>query len=375
MRVLTIRADAYEDSAKENLALVSKDVSVERAWGLDSRRHLSVLGRYPLLLALPDRWQSWILGGFIRGSRIVREWRPNALMSTYPIPSAHAIGFLLRRKFNLPWIAEFRDPMLQADYPPRALERWSFQKLEKLIFANSSEVVVTTEGCRRMYLERFPEFDGRRISVISNGYDPEMFAETACPGGDAQGRLTLLHSGLLYPDERNPEAFFRALASLKGSGFLERFNIEFRLRATGNDEYYRNMIASHGLTSIVNIAPRISYIAALEEMRSTSALMIFQADNCNDQIPAKIYEYMYCRKPILAFTDPEGETGRLLGELGVEHIVKLEDERQIEQTLKDFLPRLARDRAFVIPDGAVTRYSRASLSSELAGVLARAVAK
>lgn len=382
--ILTIDPDAYGDTADENLALVSRDVRVERAWGLDSRRHLAVLGRYPLFLALPDRWQSWILGGFLRGSRIVQEWRPTALMSTYPIPSAHALGFLLCRKFNLPWIAEFRDPMLQPDYPPRALERWAFRKLEERIFARASEIVVTTDGCRSMYLERFPELDSRRVSVIPNGYDPEMFAAAeVAPSRErnpeqtqrTQGKLVLLHSGLLYPEERNPEAFLRALASLQRSGFLDPFGIEFRLRATGNDEYYRNMIERHGLASVVKVAPRVAYVAALEEMLEADALVIFQADNCNDQIPAKVYEYMYCRKPILAFTDPAGETGKLLGRLGVEHVARLEDDRQIEQALEDFLPRLRNGRAFVIPKEAVEQYSRESLSVDLAAVLARAVSR
>ena len=120
-RILTIRTDAYEDTSSENEDLIPPHVRVERAWGLDTRRSLSILGRYPMILALPDRWQSWIVGGFFKGSKIIQSWRPDIIMSTYPIASAHAMAYLLQRRFRLPWVAEFRDPMLQPNYPTTRL--------------------------------------------------------------------------------------------------------------------------------------------------------------------------------------------------------------------------------------------------------------
>ena len=63
---------------------------VDRAFALNTHKHLALAGRYPRLLALPDRWQSWIAGGVIKGLARIRADRPDAIMSTYPIASAHA---------------------------------------------------------------------------------------------------------------------------------------------------------------------------------------------------------------------------------------------------------------------------------------------
>ena len=373
VRILTINPKAYEDTAIENQLLVPPYVCVDRAWGFDSRRRLAVMGRYPLFLALPDRWQSWIAGGFIRGLKIVRTWHPDVIMTTYPIPSAHFIGFLLQRRFKLPWVAEFRDPMLQPDYPTRRWERRAFAKIEQLVFTNANKVVVTTDGCMTMYLNRFPDLSRGKISCIPNGYDPEMFAETAVSKHRASGTLVLLHSGLLYPGERNPATFFQAVRSLAASGFLDNHRVEFRLRATGNDENYKNMVRSYGIDSYVSILPRVPYVKALEEMKAADALLLFQADNCNAQIPAKVYEYMYCRKPILAFADPAGETGTLLRSVGVHSIAKLEEPRQIEDKLKDFLEQMRTGEAFVVAEDDVARFSRQSRSSELNRVLMQSI--
>ena len=68
--------------------------------------------------------------------------------------------------------------------------------------------------------------------------------------------------------------------------------------------------------------------------------MLFQADNCNDQIPAKTYEYLYAQKPVLGFTDPEGETGKLLHSVGIRSVAKLEDSAEIENQIMTFVNQL-----------------------------------
>lgn len=373
--VLTIVPDAYEDTAKENLRLIPEGITLCRAWGVDTRHSLSVRGRYPLVLALPDRWQSWIAGGYFAGSCLIRKWRPDVLLSTYPIASAHVIAYLLRKRFSIPWVAEFRDPMLQENYPHTRFERWAFNKVEELVFANAAKIVVTTNGCKRLYQERYSSRFGPNISVISNGYDPELFLNV---GHEAQEPddakpLILLHSGLLYPHERNPTAFFEAVRNLLSEGFFERVKAEFHFRAPGNERRYEEWIARMGISSVVRILPRVPYVQALTEVTRADALMLFQADNCNDQIPAKAYEYLHARKPILALADPAGDTAGLLNDLGIEAIAKLEDAHAIATLLSDFLPRLKSGHAYTVPEHRTRPFSRESLTSELADVLDDAV--
>ena len=68
--------------------------------------------------------------------------------------------------------------------------------------------------------------------------------------------------------------------------------------------------------------------------------MLFQASNCNQQIPAKIYEYLYSGKPILGFTDPVGDTGQLLKRLNIASIAPLDDKEKIKSALLSFLDAL-----------------------------------
>lgn len=375
VQVLTIRPEAYEDVNQDNAELIPSHVSVHRAWGFDARRSLGVLGRYPLALAIPDRWQSWIMGGVLKGRQVIRSFSPDILMTSYPIPSAHVIGYLLQRYCGVPWVAEFRDPMLQANYPTHPWERRAFEKIENLVVSSAKRIIVTTEGCRQMYLDRYPSLRPSSILSISNGYDPEAFENIQSHSAHTRDphRLVLLHSGLLYPNARNPQSFFEAICALKDRGLFQQFKVEFRFRASGHELEYKRQIQELGIESEVRILPRLSYAAALQEMAAVDALLVFQAQNCNQQIPAKVYEYMRCQKPILALTDPEGETGQLLRSVGVQSIALLEAKDEIQRAVEQFIEQLSSGTAFVVSESDAARFSRESLTADLDRALREAI--
>ena len=79
--VLTARPCAYERTSDDQVADIPSHIHVERAFALDAARHLSVFGAYPRLLADPDRWMSWWLGGVPSGMRLAarnaRRRRPH----------------------------------------------------------------------------------------------------------------------------------------------------------------------------------------------------------------------------------------------------------------------------------------------------------
>src|SRR5262249_1167158 len=114
--VLTASPRAHERTSDDQLDDVA-GIAVERAFALDSARHLSVRGRSAGFTARPDRWISWWLGALPTGMAMIRRYRPDALWSTYPIATAHKIGHDLAYLSRLPWVADFRDPMAQEGYP------------------------------------------------------------------------------------------------------------------------------------------------------------------------------------------------------------------------------------------------------------------
>lgn len=373
--VLTIDPRAYEATVASTSNAIPPDLEVHRAFGLDAARHLSVFGRYPRMLALPDRWATWRLAAVRRAMQIIRRQKVDAVWSTFPIATAHRVGQEVARRSGLPWVAEFRDPMWQGEFPPDPVVNRFWRKLETEVFEHAARVVVTTQGTARLYEKRFPGVARPSIAVIENGYDESTFTRA---GGDAgcsrpaQGagrHVKLLHSGILYRSERDPTQFFAAITALKRSGSLVSEQVQIVFRASGDDAGYRRDVAALGIDDIVRFEPAIGYQQALEEMLAADGLLIFQASNCNEQIPAKLYEYLRAQRPILALTDPVGDTAHTLRSAGTGMIVRLDSAEDIQASLPDFLDQIREDSWTRCTSEVIARYSRRSQTLQLARLL------
>ena len=367
--VLTATANAYPEVARESLADIPVGVPVCRAPALDTARHLSIAGRYPGFLARPDRWKSWWLPAVPAGLALVRRFAPDALWSTYPIATAHAIGHTLHRLTGLPWIADFRDPMAQDDYPPDARTRAAYHALERRVVRRAARLVFTTPGAERIARARHPGLAANRVAVIENGYDEEAFAavdgRVRAPLHD--GAITLLHSGIVYQEERDPTALMHGLALLRERGGASAARLRIRFRAPVHEARLVELARAAGVAAAIEVLPPVGYRDALDEMLRADGLLVLQASNCNEQIPAKVYEYLRARRPIVALTDPAGDTARTLARSGVHLVARLDDPPAIAALLEQFL---ADPASLGTPaDAAVARHSRRSRTAELATLL------
>lgn len=373
--VLSAHPRAFEQSGSDQLKDIPPGVPVHRAFALDTKRHLSVKGRYLGFTALPDRWATWALGAIPLGLRLVRRHRPAAIWSTYPIATAHLIGSWLQCFTGLPWIADFRDSMTEEGYPRDPRQFRAFRRIERRAMERAAKLVFTTPGAVRMYQERYPSVPRDRFVVLPNGYDEAPFAEaerdlTPRPAG---GPITLVHSGILYPSERDPRQFFDALAALKRTGAVDAKSLRIVLRASGHDETHGAEIRKRGIEDLVSLEPQIPYREALREMLLADGLLLFQASNCNHQVPAKVYEYFRARRPIFALTDPRGDTASVLCDAGIDTIVPLDDATAIARGLAAFLAQVRGGGAPLVAADEVGRHSRRGRAEEL-GCLFAAVA-
>lgn len=367
--ILTVHPRAYEATHDGQMAGI-EGMDVRRSFALDTRRHIAVGGRYPGFLAVPDRWSTWMLGAVPAGLSMIRKYRPDVIWSTFPIATAHRIGHALHRLSGIPWVADFRDSMTEEGFPEDPAVRRSYLRIEKTAATRSRFAVFTTAGARAMYAARYAAIPADRWHVIENGYDEEDFAALPAVARGTGGRpLVLLHSGILYPSERDPTAFFHALRVLRDAGEIDPQSLIVRLRATGHDEHYQGQLAAMGLGDMVLLEPAVGYREALEEMVRADGLLLFQASNCNHQIPAKLYEYLCARRPIVALTDPAGDTASVLARAGVRGVAPLDRVDAIADLLRNLLPRLRAGTAILADEAEVLRNSRRSRTAELAALL------
>lgn len=377
--VLTVKPMAYTQVSDEQVSEIARSAVVRRVFAVDTARHLAIGGRYLDLLALPDRWVSWWGSAVPVGLALIRKYRPELIWSTYPIATAHLIGLTLKRLTGLPWIADFRDSMTEESYPPEPRRRKVYRWIERNTVQHCSRAVFTTPGALRMYAERYPDLPETRWRVIENGYDEENFcdAENGLTPEKTYGScpLKLVHSGILYPSERDPRPFFSALSELRRDDTITPDSVKIVLRATGHDDDYQEILREKRIQDIVFLEPPIPYKKALQEMLESDGLLLFQASNCNHQIPAKLYEYLRSRRPIFALTDPVGDTAQTLRDSGVDTIVRIDAKEEISRGLIRFLKRVQLGQAPIATEETIISHARRARTAQLASLIGQLVSK
>ena len=153
--ILTATPGAYDRVSDDLDQEIPPGLVVRRALAFDAARQLSFRGRYPGTLARPDRWMTWQFDGARVGGRMIREFQPDALWSTYPIATAHLIADKLHRRFTVSWLADFRDPMAQVAYPADPRTWCAFKRIEESVLTNAALSVFTTPGAAREYRARY----------------------------------------------------------------------------------------------------------------------------------------------------------------------------------------------------------------------------
>ena len=370
--VLTANPRAYESTDPQKETIPQTALPILRAFGLDTKRHLGFRGAYLDWMALPDRWVSWVLGAVPAGFLAIRKYRLDAILSTFPISTAILIGFLLHRLTGKPWIVDLRDSMTEEGYPKDPTERRVRLWIERNAIRHASRIIFTADSTRRMYLGRYPELSRDRCVVIPNGYDEEDFASLverpSAPIPDHQP-VRLLHTGLVYPEERDPRPFFQALARLKQEGKISPGTLRIAFRAAGSEDFFQGIVNTLGIADLIQFQPHVPYGQALQECADADGLLIFQAANCDHQIPAKAYEYLRLRKPLFALTSYSGDTAALLRDAGGSSIVNLADENEIYQALPSFL-KAVRTATHPLPHPEkILQYARRSQAQMLADCL------
>lgn len=313
--VIAPTVQAYEVCDPSLEVQLPASTRIVRTPWLNTKRHLSVGGRYPALLALPDNWIGWFPWAVATGRRILRSEGADLVFSTSPHATAHLIAWRLARAGGLPWVADFRDPWIEDPPEPgapngpvyRRLNRW----LERRVIERCDAVVVSTNQLRDTLRSRYPAQPSGKIRSILNGYDEMDFAALP-PAAPPGRRLRIVHAGSINAEFRDPVPMFQALGNMIRSGIAHP--AEFEIRFIGGGPYAQAQrvhaaIAAAGLEGSVVFLPRVPYDESLRELGAADVLLLLQASaDTVDLVPAKLYEYLRSQKPVLALVYPGAVT-------------------------------------------------------------------
>jgi len=320
---------------------VDPRVKVIRTYCKDLGR-VKYLSQYlPGFLALPDSWNTWLFTAIPKLLALIRQQTPVLLWSSYPIATTNLIAIIVQRMTGIPWVADLRDIMTDEYYPEPGLKRKLFKWIERQTAERARLLIFTTPGAREEYAHRYGYINNSKFRVIENGFDEGAFQCLQVRRNDFSGLpIRIVHSGILYPSERDPTELFAAVKQLVEENLIQEGELEILFRGTGHDKLWEGVLTEESLLGFIKLGKQLPYQQALEEIVTAEGLLLMQADNCDSQIPGKVYEYLRSERPILALVGLHGDTANLLRDVPQVVLGDIHDAMDIKQKLVGFLSEI-----------------------------------
>jgi glycosyltransferase involved in cell wall biosynthesis len=248
---------------------------------------------------------------------VILAEQPDVIMTSGPPHNVHLIGRALQQQFSLPWVADFRDPWYSwGGEAPYINNNFLLEYYwERRVFRHADRIVANTANTAEMFKRVFPH-SARRIEAVPNGYDPMPRSEL--PFRDKKNcSYVLLHTGEVYAG-RNPAPIAEAMRKLGETNRLNGRKLVFRLLGRCDDSVQKNLDAYSQLIELVGPVP---YTEALEEMRNADILVLLDSPERRIGVPAKLYEYICARRPVLAFARDDSDSAKILQQSGLSHAI------------------------------------------------------
>ena len=324
---------------------------------------------------IPDARCWWVRPSVRYLSNYLKEHPVDAIISTGPPHSMHLIARALHKKFNIPWVADFRDPWTDIDfYKDLKLTRCADRKhhrLEHQVLTEATKVVTVGWDCAK----GLESHGAKDVAVITNGYDDfsvETHGRASLHDDEREHEtlpFTMSHIGIVGAN-RNPETLWSAIADIvETQNFV---SLPIRIRLIGQvDNSVVESIKRNRIEKNVEIIPYIPHNQVIAEQQKSDVLLLFvnNTPNAKGILTGKIFEYMASGRPILCIGPEDGDSARILNETQTGITVDFDDKEKMKSVILDFMNKHKENQLVTKHSELVEKYSRRNLTKEFVKIL------
>lgn len=247
---------------------------------------------------IPDPKVNWVKPVIKKATEIIEHEQIDLIFTNGSPHSVHLSGVELKKKFDVKWIADFRDPWTGMDYfenlnlSTNSLKK--HQTLEKKVIT-STDLTLTVSPT---WEEDFKKLGATKTAFITNGFD-----EIIDPIKIEQ--VYISHIGSIH-DDRSIKPII---------SYIQSSNQACKLLLVGDvSEKIRNEVISVLPEKKYKFTGNVSHNEAKKWIAKSKILLlpINQAEDSNGRIPAKLFEYIASGKSILLLGNTNGDAAQIL---------------------------------------------------------------
>jgi hypothetical protein len=317
---------------------------------------------------IPDKFKLWHLTAIKTGIELIKQNKIDLIFSTSPPHSVHLIAEKIAQLTNVSWVADFRDEWTAHPLFHKQKRQQLHHFLERNVLQHCNHVVTINNAIKKNLSKKI---EPKKISIVRNGYDPEDFTQLAYDNQtDNNNKIKITYCGRLN-QLHSPDLFFRGLVNLKKSNnkLLEKISV----RIIGNIENKKYIKNFTELSETVKFFPYQPHYECIKSLYNSDILLLLATNmDSTEFLPAKLFEYIYLRKPILAIVSFPGELSQLLEEYGNSYIA-FENEPGSEKKIinKILIDIKNNEQTFAQNRSFINQFDRKKLTGELSEVFNR----
>jgi len=248
------------------------------------------------LIAYPDESKNWKNIALKKAEELIKKEKIDAIISNISPITSHVIAYELKKKYQIPWIADLTDLWSEnAAYSYGLVRKWFDKKLE-IKTLKLADCITTTSP---PYIEKIKKLHKNKpVYSIYLGFDLDILDFPISP---LTKKFTITYTGIFYPKKRDPLKFIIALSSLISEKKIDTEDIEVRFYSPENEKVKQDT-KKYNLSKIIKMKGFIPFNECLKRQRESQILLQLNWEDKNDKgvFSGKFFDYLAAKRPILA---------------------------------------------------------------------------